>query len=208
MTLLPPWTYISTGWNFQCNWFSRNPVFKAGTPTKTLNWTNLNSMHKAPTKQLKHHFYRERERESSKSSILHTIIRCPYLWQCWQCSDKREPTKPIWIYVCISPLPPWNYVPAFFFLSVSISWIAWRINGHCISRITTAFQKPMDSRAERRLQTVRNHLISTTACDQPPVLRPQHTAGEFFSGNFSFSLWLISFSYFLSFPFLKWSWFY
>ncbi|KAK6130350.1 hypothetical protein DH2020_035907 [Rehmannia glutinosa] len=39
----------------------------------------------------------------------------------------------------------------------------------------------MDSRAERRLQTVGNHLIKATASDQPPVLSPQPTAGEFFS---------------------------
>ncbi|KAL3812656.1 hypothetical protein ACJIZ3_013924 [Penstemon smallii] len=40
----------------------------------------------------------------------------------------------------------------------------------------------MDSRAERRLQTVRNHLINATVVnDQPPVLRPCPTVGEFFS---------------------------
>ncbi|KAI3469550.1 hypothetical protein Pfo_026213 [Paulownia fortunei] len=46
---------------------------------------------------------------------------------------------------------------------------------------TTASEKSMDSRAERRLETVRNHLINATASDQPPVLRPHPTAGEFFS---------------------------
>ncbi|CAI9776320.1 unnamed protein product [Fraxinus pennsylvanica] len=38
----------------------------------------------------------------------------------------------------------------------------------------------MDSRAERRLQIVRNHLIST-AGDRPPLLRRHPTDGEFFS---------------------------
>ncbi|KAL0457235.1 UNVERIFIED_CONTAM: Long chain acyl-CoA synthetase 6, peroxisomal [Sesamum latifolium] len=39
----------------------------------------------------------------------------------------------------------------------------------------------MDSRAERRLQAVRNHLVGSTAREQSPVLRPQPTAGDFFS---------------------------
>ncbi|KAK6139061.1 hypothetical protein DH2020_027184 [Rehmannia glutinosa] len=50
-----------------------------------------------------------------------------------------------------------------------------------VTAFTTSFGKTMDSRAERRLQTVGNHLIKATASDQPPVLSPQPTAGEFFS---------------------------
>ncbi|KAL0414558.1 UNVERIFIED_CONTAM: Long chain acyl-CoA synthetase 6, peroxisomal [Sesamum radiatum] len=42
----------------------------------------------------------------------------------------------------------------------------------------------MDSRAERRLQAVRNHLVGSTAWEPSPVLRPQPTAGDFFSGSF------------------------
>ncbi|KAL8515255.1 hypothetical protein ACS0TY_014098 [Phlomoides rotata] len=41
----------------------------------------------------------------------------------------------------------------------------------------------MDSRAERRLQTVKNHLILSTAVDQLPLLTPEPTAAEFFSAE-------------------------
>ncbi|KAL0376598.1 UNVERIFIED_CONTAM: Long chain acyl-CoA synthetase 6, peroxisomal [Sesamum calycinum] len=46
----------------------------------------------------------------------------------------------------------------------------------------------MDPRAERRLQTVRNHLVGSTASEQSPLLRPQPTAGDFFSVEQGYSI--------------------
>ncbi|KAL0348831.1 UNVERIFIED_CONTAM: Long chain acyl-CoA synthetase 6, peroxisomal [Sesamum angustifolium] len=46
----------------------------------------------------------------------------------------------------------------------------------------------MDPRAERRLQAVRNHLVGSTASEQSPLLRPQPTAGDFFSVEQGYSI--------------------
>ncbi|KAL2229887.1 long chain acyl-CoA synthetase 6, peroxisomal isoform X1 [Sesamum indicum] len=46
----------------------------------------------------------------------------------------------------------------------------------------------MDSRAERRLQAVRNHLVGSTTWEQSPVLRPQPTVGDFFSVEQGYSI--------------------
>lgn len=42
----------------------------------------------------------------------------------------------------------------------------------------------MDSQAERRFRTIRNHLTSTAAVDQeqPSLLRRKNAAGDFFFG--------------------------